>query len=450
MIKAYTNLALAYRKLGAFGKSESVLKRGLKVSPNNKKIRNQYAVIAIHMKRWTIAIKRLEENCLLYDQHSIPITMLIRLAMLYKIVGIYEKSDSLMQTLIDEYPHQIKDDKKGFRKFTLFDNGESRIEYYKKLQKTDKVIITFDSINMVWKNPPFAFKLLSQQDVDIIAVRKRRKKTYQQDLSQEDFVDTVGVLVEGYRERIAYGFSLGAYAALYFSSLLNCRILAISPRLSIHPKYGRKNVINKFDFKHDLSHNYNSKIAPIIVFDPKNTLDNNYVNQELIQTFPEAVLIKIPYGGHGMAPHLLKMGLLKEFVLAAINGEIPKYDRSKKAKSSIYFRLLGQACLNHNKIKWAMNLANRSLEMLPTDKLAIKLKVNILKGMKQYDTAIEYVKGVIEYLPNILDIKVLLIDLYIEKGDLTKAKNELDITKSKFGDSRILFKRDEIIQEKKS
>src|SRR5699024_7423351 len=275
----------------------------------------------------------------------------------------------------------------------------------------------FDSINHEWKNPNFEFKLLSQQDVDIIAVRKRRKKTYQQDLSQEDFVDTVGVLVEGYRERIAYGFSLGAYAALYFSSLLNCRILAISPRLSIHPKYGRKNIINKFDYKHDLSHNYNSKIAPIIVFDPKNTLDNNYVNQELIQSYPKAVLIKVPYGGHGMAPHLLKMGLLKEFVLAVIDDEIPKYDRSKKSKSSIYFRLLGQACLNHNKIKWAMNLANRSLEMLPTDKLAIKLKVNILKRMKEHDIAIEYVKSVIEYLPNVLDVRVLLIDLYIEQKD---------------------------------
>src|SRR5699024_9169159 len=198
---------------------------------DNKKIRNQYAVIAIHMKKWIVAIKRLEENCLLYDQDSIPITMLIRLSMLYKIIGNYEKSDSLMQTLLNEYPQQIKDDKKGFRKFTLFDNGESRIEYYKKLQKTDQVMITFDSINMVWSNPSFAFKLLCKQNVDIIAERKRKKKTYQQDLSQEDFVNTVSVLVEGYKDKIAYGFSLGAYAALYFASLLDCRILAISPRL---------------------------------------------------------------------------------------------------------------------------------------------------------------------------------------------------------------------------
>src|SRR5699024_1042595 len=54
IIKAYTNLAHAYRRLGAYEESESVLKRGLKFRPDNKKIRNQYAVIAIHMKKWIV------------------------------------------------------------------------------------------------------------------------------------------------------------------------------------------------------------------------------------------------------------------------------------------------------------------------------------------------------------------------------------------------------------
>lgn len=47
--------------------------------------------------------------------------------------------------------------------------------------------------------------------------------------------------MESYRDKIAYGFSLGAYGALYYTSPVNCRILALSPRLSIHPQsqYGK-------------------------------------------------------------------------------------------------------------------------------------------------------------------------------------------------------------------
>src|SRR5699024_11586427 len=103
----------------------------------------------------------------------------------------------------------------------------------------------------------------------------------------------------------------------------------------------------------------NKDISHIIVYDPKNELDNTYINRGIIPYFPKSVLIKVPYGGHGIAPHLLKMGGLKNFVLSFIMGEVPNYDRKLKGKSNIYFRNLGNQCLKHNKFTCSVNLVEK-------------------------------------------------------------------------------------------
>src|SRR5699024_6121341 len=297
------------------------------------------------------------------------------------------------------------------------------------------------------KNPSFGFKLLLKQGVDVIALRKKKKKTYHQDLSQEEFVNVVNVLAESYKDKIAYGFSLGAYSALYYASNLNCRILALAPRLSIHPVYGKEGSIPKHEFKHNISNNYNEQISPIIVYDPKDRLDNTYVQNELIQKFPNAYLVKVPYGGHGMAPHLLRMGILKEFILSVIDEEIPKYDRKLKSKSPNYCRLLGRTCLRHNKIVWADYLSKRSIRLLPTDKYGIKFRVDVLKTLNQYDEAIALAKKSVKLVPKSLDVRIILIDLYIITEDLITAEKELKLAIKEFRKTPKLSKRINMINE---
>jgi len=445
-IKSYLDASIIYKKAGSIEKAEKIISKGLEINPRNKKLINEYANFAIKNKNWTKAIKRFEDN---YIQNNLEMSfnIMIKLSMLYQMVGDGQKAKKHLQLALEKHPKKAKKDSKGYRKLVIFDNGESRIEFYKKLRKTNKVIVTFDSINMVWGNPPFAYRLLSRENLDIIAIRKRKRQTYQQDLSQEDFKRAVSFLVKDYKDKIAYGYSLGAYTALYFASIINCRILAISPRLSIHPIYGRENIIPKYDFKHNISFKYNPKISPIIVYDPKNIIDNTYVQEEVLQSFPNAKLVKVPYGGHGMAPHLSRMGLLKEFVLTVIDGKVPKYKREYKSKSSIYFRLLGSACLRHNKLKWAMDLANRSIKMRPTDKLGIKLKADVLIRLKKYDEAIKFLDESIELCPNILDIRVHLIDLYILIKDEVNAKNEIDKAIKKFGKKDILYDKLQLVNK---
>jgi len=443
IISALAELLMASKEGGNSGK----LITPPELSAANKKMFSSYVNSAIYTREWDEAIKRLENVSKLYRK-SISRNILIKLSMLYQIVGNTEKANNIFRYSINNYQEENKGDKKGYRKIVLFDNGESRIEYYKKLSKTDTVVITFDSINMVWKNPPFAFNLIIKQNVDIIAIRKKRKSTYQQDLSLDNFFNSVNFLVEGYEDKVAYGFSLGAYAALYYASTLNCRILALSPRLSIHPIYGRTKMIGKFEFKHTELPNYNPKISPIIVYDPKNRLDNIYVNKWLITSFPNAQMVEIPYAGHGMGPHLKNMGVLKEFILTVINDKkAPIYKKELRKRSATYYRVLGDACLKRNKPNWALQLVEKALKLIPESNLCMRLKIHVLKRLELYGQAIQFAETSKEIAPTDRVIRLLLIDLYFFISDFKSAEREINMAIKKFGETSALLERREQIRD---
>src|SRR5699024_2966618 len=245
-------LVKSYRKVQLYEKADYLLRESLKEDKENNEVALQYAEVAIEQMKWEQAITRYEYVEKLFGT-KVKSDILVKLSMLYKIVGNHEKSKSIFNNVTKL---QSEENSSEHEIITLFNNGESRIDYYMQRQQTEKVVIVFDSLNMNWNENPFGFKLLSRQNVDIIAVRKRRKKTYQQDLTQEDFNHTLNKLVQGYEDKIAYGHSLGGYLSLYYASNLNCRILSLAPRLSIHPKFGRKSFVNEYPFNHNESNNY--------------------------------------------------------------------------------------------------------------------------------------------------------------------------------------------------
>lgn len=435
-------------KKGNKKRALNILYDGLRFHPKNKAINGLLLELLREGKNWGKLITRLEvlsSNKRYEDNFE----LYIELSMVYQITGNHAKADAAFEYALEKHSEKVTNDELGYRKLTIFDNGESRIEFYKKLVKTKRVIITFDSINMVWENPSFAFKLLIKKDLDIIAIRKRESRTYQQDLHQEDFLETIKPLMNKYTDKMAYGFSLGAYHTLYFASLLNCRILAFSPRLSIHPEFGRTRIIPKHKMKHNLIMAVNSKITPIIVFDPKNDLDTRYINEGILPKFPNSILVKIPYGGHGIAPHLLKTGLLKQFVQTFLNNSIPIYDRTLKSKSHIYFRNLGAECLRHNKYKWALDLANKSLEMAPTDLNSIKLKLKTLKKLKCFEAARDFATDSVKLIPNNLDLRLYLTDIYLELENFKQAEIEIDHNLAMFGNRKSIKKRIETLHRLK-
>src|SRR5699024_12735467 len=116
--------------------------------------------------------------------------------------------------------------------------------------------------------------------------RKSQGGKNQQNQSKTHNESATQPLSSGYDDKLDYGYSLGAYLALYLRSELNCRILALSPRISPHPKYGKKKVSEKEPFNHHVDISKNQAISPIIVFDPKSKMDAKYVNGAFKKAFP--------------------------------------------------------------------------------------------------------------------------------------------------------------------
>lgn len=445
-VEDFINLSHAYYKEND-DKAEYLIQQGIKEYSGSSKLLLSYIHLSIQLKKWKNAsylIRFLSDH---FDiEYSNTHNKLF--GMVHQVLGDKEKADIFFDYVLKNN-QSIPKESVSHKKITLFDNGESRIDFYKRNTKTNKVIITFDSLNMTWDKPSFGFKLLSEQNVDIIAVQKRQKKTYHQDMSLDNFLDTVEKLVSLYKTRISYGFSLGAYSVIYYTGALDCTILSLAPRLSIHPVYGKKAEIGETPFHHNLSLRKNEHVKPIIVYDPKDKIDYLFIKNEVLKAYPQAHLVKIPYGGHSMGPHLLRMGLLKEFILTVIeDDQIPVYNRKRKTKSANYYRLLGRECFRRKKVRWAKELSDCAYELLPEDPLVVKLKVDILLENEQYEEAEYYMHMALKDKAKRLSYRMTLIDIYILQGNLLKAEEELEYSAVLLGEQeQIVAKRIKIQNE---
>lgn len=433
----YVNIFKVYKDAGFVKRGKNILDKADKLFPEQKnELMLYYGDLEIVKKNWGEAIR-------LYEQ-SIPnntFNKQITLAMLYKINGDQVKFEKIFKHVIEDNEKDIKEDALGYRKIILFDNGESRIEFYKKLGNTNSIILTFDSIKMTWEEAPFGFKLLQKENVDIISLRKRRKKSYSQDIDQDAFNYIVAPILTGYNNRMAYGYSLGGYQALYFASVLDCRILALAPRLSIHPHSGNKKIVEKYKMRHKLNLDKNTKIQPVIAYDPKNKQDRKYVIDKVLPSFPNAEVISIPYGGHGLAPHLLKSGQLKSFVYDFLENRQPVYNHQLKVRSPHYFKNLGEACLKRNKYKWSLDLADKALELNPRYQRGIKLKIKALKKLGYVEELHDFMVEMDGSMPEKLSLRLYLVDIFIELKYFTQAKSKLFEIKKRFGDRRPIINR---------
>src|SRR5699024_12653750 len=112
-------------------------------------------------------------------------------------------------------------------------------------------------------------------------------------------------------------------------------------------------------------------------------------------------VISIPYGGHGIAPHLLKSGQLKSFVYDFLENRQPAYNHQLKVRSPHYFKNLGVACLKRRKFKWSLDLADKALELNHRYQRGIKLKIKALK--------------ILVYVEELYDLMVEMDDSMTEK-----------------------------------
>jgi Tetratricopeptide repeat len=272
-------------------------------------------------------------------------------------------SDPVRRALLNE----------GYAKLVVFDNGRTRVEFHTKLIDpatgalvvSDQLAITFDVMEQTWDKESFAYRPLSRERIDILAVRKRTKEDFHQEFRREDFLSFATPIAAGYSDVVALGQSLGAYSALYYASWLpGCRILATAPRNPLHPRYAGKRHASYKLFTHEYEMPANAWVRPTIVYDPKNSEDGRYVEKSLAVSFPGSLRLAYPYCGHSITRYLRDVGGLKNATLDFCQGKpFPEFDRTKRGGSSEYFRNLARVNLRAGRAKRARALALRALEL---------------------------------------------------------------------------------------
>jgi hypothetical protein len=132
--------------------------------------------------------------------------------------------------------------------------------------------------------------------------------------------------VAGADRVLAYGSSMGGYAAVRFAdAILATHVLSLSPQYSIDPAIVRADRRWWWDQKRIAflsAHNGTVECAAdiIVAYDPTLALDR--LHAELIGRDVPARLLRLPYGGHPVTTTLNELGLLQPMALAFCDQSI--------------------------------------------------------------------------------------------------------------------------------
>lgn len=248
----------------------------------------------------------------------------------------------------------------------LLDDEAFRIELHAHSAGSETVVLTFDPIMWRLDMRPFGVDFLLRSGVDVICVRKKEENFYQP-LTRERLAALLAPVLGRYRRRLAYGSSLGAYAVLYYCAEGFDMVISSSPRISAHPVHGIEHWQRKVRFRHErLDPSSPGRSPAVIFYDPKDVQDRGFVEEEIRPAWPQARLVPIPYAGHPANQFLAEIGYITPCVRALLQGQpLPPLTRRDKARSGMYHQVLAQACLQRRRLRWALLLGERAMQLSP-------------------------------------------------------------------------------------
>lgn len=438
-IRFFEFLQRIFLKNHEYKTSLELLKMELQTNPEQKELLYKIIELSLEFGHFEETISYFEKLKSLEKDTKSLVKLNMKIGMVHMAAGRFEEAEKQFAYCNENYAELLPEIyKDNYEKIVIFNNGESSIEFYKYIHPTKRMVATFDAIDKTVTGKPFAYKLLKKQGVDLISLRRRTANNYHQDITREDYYHAIEKLVSYYDKRFAYGTSLGGYNALFLGSTIpDCKILSMAPRNPAHPIYGTKE--RKYNkFLHPLSHPVNKDIQPTICYDPKEKVDNPYITKEIMHSYPNAIYKKFYYAGHRVPTYLREAGVLKEIVTLFLSEKpIPDYDRKLHTKSAEYHRVLGIHCRRHKKMKWALALANRSVELAPKYDRSLALRIEILIKIGKLEEAEKYTHEAIEIHPDLSRFYLLLADIYIANGESAKAEKMLEATNKKIRSKKI-------------
>jgi predicted Zn-dependent protease len=277
----------------------------------------------------------------------------------------------------------------------LLDDAHSRIEWHVlDGAPTRPVFITFDPLMVLWPKPPFGLDFLLRQGADVVAVRRKSEHFYQP-LDRAAFLGAVApVLAQAAaqgRRVIAYGSSLGAYAALYYARPLDVQVVALSPRVSVHPVYGNETWQASAAFLHEaMDDGTPARCAATIVYDPREPIDRRFIEEGLAPAFPRAAWMRLPFTGHPVTQFLADTHHLSRWIRALATGAAPPVldRRAGRRLSATWYQVTADLCARRGRLALADALVTRSLALRERSMLAHRTRGLIKTLQKDWPEAL--------------------------------------------------------------
>ncbi len=285
---------------------------------------------------------------------------------------------------------------------TLFDDAALNIEHHRAAAAADTLVICFDPLLQLWPTPGFGVEFLGRCGVDVISVRKKSEHFYQT-LSRERFDRSVLPVAERYAHVWAYGSSLGAYAALYFAQNHRWQVLALSPRVSVHPTHGSPDWQARQEFLHEpLGLHGPANCQARLFYDPTDVIDRAYVRDEVLPAFPQIEIVRVPFAGHPVTQMLVEMGFLGSYLRALMGlGAMPVFDRRQgRRRSAGYLHNLALRGLERGHLSWPLELLDEALRILPNYMLAHRTRGRLLLNRGEPQAARQALLSALERAPD--------------------------------------------------
>lgn len=202
-----------------------------------------------------------------------------------------------------------------------------------------------------------AEKSLIKYQYNVMGVMPKQKSWFPQ-ASMIELAKAISPILKGFKNIVGYGGSMGGYAAIKYSNLLNMnRVIAFVPQYSIDPEHVEDRRYAEF---FDAIANKDMQIQPqdvdaareyVIVYDPYFSIDREHY-LKIKELLPSLHTIHLPFTGHEALSVLASSSLLHDFIEHDFD-EIYFYQQVRKVKkqSKFYFRnVLAHVLTQHDEM----------------------------------------------------------------------------------------------------
>ena len=270
-------------------------------------------------------------------------------------------------------------------KHIIFEDEQIRAIFLRG--SSDELIFSFGDLITRAKGLSInAEKSLLKHDFNVIGIMPKQKSWFPESSMRQMFAE-IEDLIAPFKTRIGYGGSMGGYAAIKYSNLLDLkRVVALVPQYSINPADVEDPRYNMF-FHAEL--NANMQIQPqdvsaereyIVVYDPYCPEDRaQYVKLE--QVLPHIHTLNLPFTGHVAIAVLASSELLHDFLLHDFDATyFYQKIRQVKKNSKFYYRKVIENLLPRHKNALGSILINNDLQ-LDNQFFDAKLKQQLLREL---------------------------------------------------------------------